>query len=462
MTSRAAGRDGQAAGAARPPLWLVVTTGLLTAGVLAMAVAETSLWMHYLIDAGESISLLGLGFISVAGSYLYMRGRLLASLPLALPWLLFPVITQGDQIIDNLSINGMRLVVHVLLALIFGMPVAIVVLAARYGSAPGRDGSARSIPTWLATTMPGLRQLAEGRVREGGAVLGATLLALESWVAVQFLGVLMVITLIAMIWAVLAYGFSSPPSEAAGPRRDRGERRALGVLIAGVVLSAGLFFGFKNRPGVYQGSPAAFMDPAQRDAAFRLDRLPVPAGPVVSPPDPGAIGRALAGYARALEELLAGYYILDRNYNYDFHNRLFVRSTPLLPDYRAAGLRRVAAARRLVDEAEVAYRSVRGSVTGADPLAALMDDVREYASYSFSRASLLERMSAEFERTEAGLQHATHIYEGEGKMLGVQLNGLLQKHQAVLSSSEVASATADFARTSRAVYDSYADRIVGF
>ena len=81
---------------------------LLAAGCLAMAVAETSLWMHYLIDAGESISLAGVAFMLVAGIYLYRRGRLLVSLPLAIPWLLFPVITQGDQIIDNLSIDWMR------------------------------------------------------------------------------------------------------------------------------------------------------------------------------------------------------------------------------------------------------------------------------------------------------------------------------------------------------------------
>ena len=87
-----------------------------------MAVAETNLWLHYLIDAGESISLVGAGVHFLAGLYLYKRGRLLVSLPLALPWLLFPVITQGDQIIDNLSINWMRLISHVLLARCSGCP----------------------------------------------------------------------------------------------------------------------------------------------------------------------------------------------------------------------------------------------------------------------------------------------------------------------------------------------------
>jgi len=50
----------------RAPAWLMVATGALALAVLAMALAETNLWMHYLIDAGESISLVGLGFILVS------------------------------------------------------------------------------------------------------------------------------------------------------------------------------------------------------------------------------------------------------------------------------------------------------------------------------------------------------------------------------------------------------------
>lgn len=460
MTTRAA--DDAAPGG--PPAWLVVATGLLTAAVMVMAVAETSLWLHYLIDAGERLSLVGLGFIGIAGWHLSSRRRLRASLLLTLPWLLFPIITQSDQLIDNMSINWMRLIVHVLLALIFGMPVALAVVAARHVVTPRQGGlqaapTTRSIPAWLAALVPGLRDMAAGRVRQGAAVLAALLLTLEMWVAVRFLGTLMVITLIAMIWAVLAYGFAAPPAAAT---RRRSEATARAALLAGLVLSAGLFFGFKNRPGAYQGSPAAFMDPAQSAAAFALDRVVVPAGPVQAPRDPAGVGRALAGYAAALEELLAGYYILDRNYNYDFHNRLFLRSTPLLADYRRAGLARVDAARGRLTSAETEYRAVRGSIADGDATAALADDVRAYAVYAFSRAPVIERMSAGFEQTEAGLQHATHIYEGEGKMLGVQLNALMQKHRAALSSAATAPATAEFARIGSGIYDAYANRIVGF
>jgi hypothetical protein len=75
---------------------------------------------------------------------------------------------------------------------------------------------------------------------------------------------------------------------------------------------------------------------------------------------------------------------------------------------------------------------------------------------------VLERMSAEFERTQAGLQHATHLYEGEGKVLGVRLAEILNKHQAVLSANETRPVTSEFVNVSRAVHDAYANRIVGF
>ena len=82
------------------------------------------------------------------------------------PWLLFPVITQGDQIIDNLSINWMRAVVHVLLGLIFGIPVAVVVA----GVARGRWRRIARVSACIpapSPSVPGLSLIAAGRVREG-------------------------------------------------------------------------------------------------------------------------------------------------------------------------------------------------------------------------------------------------------------------------------------------------------
>jgi hypothetical protein len=204
------------------------------------------------------------------------------------------------------------------------------------------------------------------------------------------------------------------------------------------------------------------MDPAQRGAGFQLNRVAVPTAPPVSPSNPEGVRAALTGYARAFERLLAGYYVLDRNYNYHFHNELFLRSTPLLANYRTVGLARIREAEELRAEADRAAATARARLAPTDPLAALVDDVAAYAAFTFGRAPVLEKMSAEAERTKAGLQHATHLYEGEGKVLSVQLDEIVAKHTGVLSSSVVAPVTAEFVTISRAVHDAYANRIVGF
>ncbi len=444
----------------RPPGWLVGLTAALELGCLAMAVAETNLWLHYVIDAGESISLVGLAFVTCAGVYLFTRDQLRVSLPLTLPWLLFPVITQGDQLIDNLSINWMRLVVHVLLAALFGAPVAVIVMAIRSAVAPRQDGRpART--TWFRR-LPGIRQIADGRVRQGTAILALLLLGAEVWVAVRFLGVLMVLTLGIMMALVLVYAFA-PTSGTGGSRsstRQR-ERFALVVLLAGAAASLALFVGFKNRPGAYQGSPAYYMDPTQQESMYNLHRVPVPTTSVVAA-DATVAREALTRYAHAFERLLAGYYILDRNYNYDFHNRLFLRSTPLLQDYRAVGLTRVREAERLKADADASFQEARAGLDASSPLAALLDDVRGYADFTFRRVPVLERMTADFNRTEAGLQHSTHLFEGEGKVLGEQLAAILDKHRVVLSSAVVEANVGEFVSVSRSVYLTYANRIVGF
>jgi len=188
----------------------------------------------------------------------------------------------------------------------------------------------------------------------------------------------------------------------------------------------------------------------------------VPTNPPSAPSDPDAVRAALTGYAGALQHLLDGIYILDRNYNYDFHNELFLRSTPLLADYRTAGLQQISEGEAIRIRARSAAARIRPALASGDPLAALLDDMDAYTSFSFERAALLEKMTAEFERTKAGLQHATHIYEGEGKVLGVRLAEILAKHDAVLSSPVVAPLATHFVAISRAVHDKYANRIVGF
>jgi len=442
-----------------PPGWLFAATAVLGIVVLAMALAETNLWLHYLIDGGEYISLLGLVFIAVAGVALYREGRLLASLPLAGPWLLFPLITQGDQIIDNLSINPMRIITHVLLAAIFATPVGVIVLAARWALRARR----RTPPSPLLRLVPGVRLLAEGRAREGSAMLAAALLACEIWLAVAYLGALMVATLIVMIVAVLWWGSTFRAPDAAASRRRAGsERSALVMLMAGVVLSSGLYAGYKNRPGAYQGSPSFLMDPRQRGSGYRIDRVAVPQGPLVVPPSTEPLLRAFSGYGRTLQRMTEGYYILDRNYTWHFHNELFLRRTPLLAGYRAAGLEKVAEARGMRTEADAAAASGGATLTDGTPLAALLDEVRGFVAFNFDRAATLETMSAEFEKSPAGLQHAAHLYEGEGKVLGMVLSDILAKHRTAIEAPNAQPVTGEFVVQARQIARAYASRVVGF
>ena len=159
---------------------------------------------------------------------------------------------------------------------------------------------------------------------------------------------------------------------------------------------------------------------------------------------------------------MSGYHILDRNYTYDFHNELFLRYTPVIPEYRGVALETIEGARRLRADADITAAAARAALSDDDPLAALLDDVRAYVAFNFERAALLESMSADFERTKAGLQHAAHLYEGEGKVLGVVLADLLDKHRGVLDSPAGAAVAADFVQTSNLIHAAYAGRIVGF
>ena len=429
--------------AGRPSLWLVLATAAMALVLLAMSITETSFQGQFLIDQGEWLSLVGLVFIFFAGLYLHRDGRLAASLPLVVPWLLYPVITQGDQIIDNLSITWMRIIVHVLLAAIFAAPVAVIVMAVKWASAPSR----RTL-TWIALA----------------------LLVAELWIAYAFLGLLMMGTQLAMIGIVLFVGLRSPRAGPPSPLRgfhlrasrfggQVGEAGSFRVLVIGVIVSGALYFGFKNRPGAYQGSPSYYMDPSQPASGFQ-PAAGVAAGAIEVPPNRDDVKVALTTYAESLQKLLDGYYVLDRNYNYHFHNELFLRSTPLLPDYRAAGLALVAQAAQLRASADAVADRVK--LAEENPLHALVADVRAYVAFNFQRATTLERMSAEFQTTKAGLQHATHIYEGEGKYLGVQLAALLDRHRGVVGAPAVRDLVADFEARCQAIHDRYANRIVGF
>jgi len=447
--------------ASRPPLWLILATAALAGVILLLAVVETSIKAAYLIDEeGEFLSLFGLAFILVAGLLLWRQRRLYTSLPLVLPWLLYPVVTQGDQIIDYLSINAMRVIVHLLLAPIFATPVWVVTLLARraLAPAPGRTPTPAAWMSWV----PGFRLMAEGRLRQGSALFATALLALEAWLANEYAGTLMIVTLIIMIFGTLIYG-SQPEPDAAQVEaaRPRSERMALMMLVGGVALSLGLYFGYKNRPGAYQGSPSFLMDPAMKAANYRFDRLALPAGVPTAPAGP-VVGEVLGLYAQAFERLFQAYHILNRNYTWDYHNELFLRSTPLVENYRAVGLDLVKAAAGLHAQARARAAEARSGVGAGDPLLGLLDEIEAYAAFQFGRSPVLEEMSRGFDTTKAGLQHSAHLYEGETKYLGMGLDELLRKYRPILDAPALAPVAVEFVRTSERIYNAYADRVVGY
>jgi hypothetical protein len=414
-----------------PPAWFVAVTAVFTLVVLVMAVAETSLWTHYLIDRGEFLCLGGLLFALGAGVHLHRTGRLGASLPLFVPWLLYPVVTQGDQIIDNLTIGGMRLFAHAVLLVLFLAPLGV--------AAAGSQSLRR--PPWIAA-----------------------LLLLEIGIAHRYLGAILVGLLVATLIVYLGFVLarrSAPRSAASGVA---GGRAALSILVAGIALSLALYLGYKHRPGAYQGSPHHFHDPFRPDQDYSLDRVPLPVGEATPlPTETVAEARAvLTSYGEALEKLLGAYYVLDRNYNYAFHNALFLRETPVVPGFRAKALDAIADARREAEEAGERRAGLGGAVACSHPLSAFLDEVARFSDFQFERARLLEEMSGTFEKTEAGLQHATHLYEGEGKVLGIRLAQVVRKHRLLLERSDFAGVTSPFVEAAARIEAKYAERIVGF
>jgi hypothetical protein len=305
-------------------------------------------------------------------------------------------------------------------------------------------------------------------VAEGSAVMTLALLTLEVWVAYRLLGAYMVATLLALILIVLwrlVHVHSQQGDEPATSRFARSEGAALVLLLVGLTASLGLYLGYKHRPGAYQGSPSYLFDPSQANAGYHLDAIAVPA--VTSADTASAAGVADAGrlldeYAGALQELANGYYILDRNYTHHFHNVLFARSWPILPNFREVALARIAEARVRADRARASSAEVHRALTNAPAVAALVDEMEAFLAFNFTRAALLETMSAGFIRSNDGLQHAAHLYEGEGKLLGMQLGDILAKHAAVLGAPALDGALGPFKTRTAEIYDAYKDRVVGF
>jgi hypothetical protein len=234
--------------------------------------------------------------------------------------------------------------------------------------------------------------------------------------------------------------------------------------MSGAALSVGLYATFKNRPGAYQGSPHHYHDAARPDAGFDLDRITIPSGPAanLSPANEHAIRGIAAGYGHALNEQLQAYYVLDRNYNYAFHNALFLRQTTVLADFRTIALDRINKARSTAAQTDAACDRLRDELRSDDPLRAFLDDLRGFVAFSFERAAQLAEMSASFEKTQAGLQHATHLYEGEGKIVGQWLASVLEKHERLLTDRRFHGMAGPVVEASRSIREMYANRIVGF
>lgn len=442
------------------PRWLVGLTVLLTVVMLYMAVAETAAWTHYFIDTGEYIALIGLAFVVVAGSYLYARRRLAASLPLLLPWFLYPVITQGDQLIDNMAIGGMRLVVHILLALIFAAPIGVLVVAARRALAPAPGGEVRK--RWWTALCPGLRQIERGDVREGTAAMILTLLVVEMWVAHAFLGTLMIATLVAMALAVLwTASLTAGSGFALTPRHS--ERWAMGILMVGVVMSFGVYAYYRNLPTSQQGTVSPFHGEVD-DHIYALDHalLTVDDPDIPSPAVYAEIREVLTGYSESIQGLFDAYYILDRNYNYWFHNELFLRNTPVMADFRAKALAKIAEMKQLAWATTAHLEAIDPMLPTDRGVSAFLHEIRRFVEYNFQRAEELAELTAEFQRTKAGLQHATHSYEGEAKVLGSGLVEILDKHQGITASVELAAMSDEFTTMARSIHQVYENRIVGF
>jgi len=438
-----------------PPRWMIALTFFLALLVLVMAVAETNLWMHYLIDAGELISLIGLGIVFWAGLLLHRQQRLSASLPLVLPWLVFPIVTQGDQIIDGMTINQMRLTCHAILAVLFGAPVVVLVLAAHHMLTPGPDAPHRH-RRWTVM-FPGLRLFETGRPREGAVLMMMALLLIEIWIAYQYLGLLMILTLVGMGMLVLFWATVAAPQPARlwGAARYRfGPRSVLAMFCVGVFSSFGLFLFYKNRPGIT-------MD---QDPVYPLKAIAVSDDvPVMPPMDVAAEFQAVVGlYAEALQRQSHAYYILDRNLNYTFHNDLFMRHTPVLPDFQTKASDELKAASQLAVEANSRLAGVQTKLPAPGAVLSFMQELRSQVAFNLRRADMLAQTSAEMLKTRAGCQHATHLYEREGKAMGVCLMDVLEKHRRVIDAPGLSELADPFVQAARKIHAKYSDRIVGF
>ena len=273
----------------------------------------------------------------------------------------------------------------------------------------------RPRPGWRGARAP---QIADGRRREGSAILAATLLVLEMWVAEQYLGTLMIVTLIVMIvlvldgtarcrhllrrttwknvatrnaspWAYRWWACSCPAPPISCTATRRGPTRAAPA--SSWIRRRGQELPDKSHPGpgwlrATSGGPADSCAPPWRRTRAR------------------SIG------------FLPAIHLLNRNYTYDFHNELFLRTHRWCPTIVRLGSSWSRRPRRFASRADEHTRARARRWPPATRWRGCSMIFRAYLAFNFDRAPVLEQMSAGFERTEAGLQHAAHLYEGESKV----------------------------------------------
>jgi len=136
-----------------------------------------------------------------------------------------------------------------------------------------------------------------------------------------------------------------------------------------------------------------------------------------------------------------------------------------VPGFRETAAHHVATARQHAKAGDarlagIAHRLHDEAADGV--LAAFLEDVQAYVAFNLRRATRLEEMSAEFVQTKAGLQHATHLYEGEGKVLGLLLMEIVHKHHGAVEAPSLDSSLSRFVTTAQAIEHAYANRIIGF
>jgi hypothetical protein len=224
-------------------------------------------------------------------------------------------------------------------AAIFATPVAVIVLAARYVLAPKARTSLRTWDSVFSGTSPARRRtFARGYRRSGGGVLAA-----EMWLADQYLGTLMIVTVIpdTVRAAVRIAGVGQPDVHA---RVHATRRWRSPCSWSASVFSAAASFGYKNRSRARIRESDGLHGSSQPESGYSLDRVPVP-GSTPRASRSGGTRSAWSLCARA-RAVMGGYHIVDRNLLTTSTTTVHA-DTPLLPNYRASRYQKVEEARAL-------------------------------------------------------------------------------------------------------------------